>query len=73
MKSLKIYESLEKIISSPNNSEKSWVWEQYDQTVMGDTIQKPGGDAGVVRVHGTNKAIAAINNNVYIKTSIIVL
>jgi phosphoribosylformylglycinamidine (FGAM) synthase-like enzyme len=26
---------------------------------MGDTIQKPGGDAGVVRVHGTNKAIAA--------------
>ena len=30
-----------------------------DHTVMGDTIQKPGGDAGVVRVHGTNKAVAA--------------
>ena len=32
-------------------------WQQYDHTVMGDTIQKPGGDAGVVRVHGTNKAV----------------
>ena len=35
------------------------VWQQYDHTVMGDTIQKPGGDAGVVRVHGTKKAVAA--------------
>ena len=38
---------------------KEWIWQQYDHTVMGDTIQKPGGDSGVVRVHGTNKAIAA--------------
>ena len=38
---------------------KEWIWQQYDHTVMGDTIQKPGGDAGVVRVHGTNKAVAA--------------
>ena len=44
---------------SPNNSEKSWVWEQYDHTVMGDTIQKPGGNAGVIRIHKTQKAIAA--------------
>ena len=50
--------SLKKILLSPNNSEKSWVWEQYDNTVMGDTIQIPGGDAGVVRIHGKNKAIA---------------
>ena len=57
-KSLKIYESLKKILMSPNNSEKSWVWEQYDQTVMGDTIQKPGGDSGVIRIHGKNKGIA---------------
>ena len=52
-------ERIKKILMSPNNSEKSWVWEQYDHTVMGDTIQKPGGDAGVVRVHGTTKAVAA--------------
>ena len=51
-------ESLKKILMSPNNSEKSWVWEQYDQTVMGDTIQKPGGDSAVVRVHGKNKGVS---------------
>ena len=54
----KIYESLEKILMSPNNSEKSWVWEQYDQTVMGDSIQKSGGDSGVIRIHGKNKGVA---------------
>ena len=57
-KSLKICDSLKKILTSPNNSEKSWVWEQYDQTVMGDTVQKPGGDSAVVRIHGKNKGIA---------------
>ena len=58
-KKLKITEILKKVISSPNVCSKEWIWEQYDHTVMGDTIQKPGGDAGVVRVHGTQKAIAA--------------
>jgi len=53
-----LYESLKKILTSPNNSEKSWVWEQYDQTVMGDSIQKPGGDAGIIRIHGKNKGVA---------------
>jgi len=57
-KSLKIFDSFKKILISPNNSEKSWVWEQYDSTVMGDTVQKPGGDSGVVRIHGKNKGIA---------------
>ena len=58
-KSLKINDCLKKILSNPNISEKKWVWEQYDHTVMGDTIQKPGGDSGVVRIHGSNKAVAA--------------
>jgi phosphoribosylformylglycinamidine synthase subunit PurL len=57
-RSFEILESLKKILMSPNNSDKSWVWEQYDQTVMGDTIQKPGGDSAVVRIHGKNKGIA---------------
>ena len=56
---LQIIEVLKKIISSPNICSKEWIWEQYDHTVMGDTIQKPGGDAGVVRVHGSEKAVAA--------------
>ena len=59
LNSLKILNVLEKILSHPNICSKEWIWQQYDHTVMGDTIQKPGGDSGVVRVHGTNKAIAA--------------
>ena len=59
LKKLKIKDVLKKILSNPNICSKEWIWQQYDHTVMGDTIQKPGGDAGVVRVHGTNKAVAA--------------
>ena len=58
-KTLKILNVLNKILSNPNVCSKEWIWQQYDHTVMGDTIQKPGGDAGVVRIHGTNKAVAA--------------
>ena len=59
LNNLKIIEVLKKILSNPNVCSKEWIWQQYDHTVMGDTIQKPGGDSGVVRIHGTNKAIAA--------------
>ena len=55
---IKIISALKKILASPNSCEKRWVWEQYDHTVMTDTIQKPGGDSAVVRVHGKNKAVA---------------
>ncbi len=55
---LNIFECLKKLLMTPNNSEKSWVWEQYDQTVMGDTVQKPGGDSAVIRIHGKNKGVA---------------
>jgi len=55
----KIKDVLKKILSNQNICSKEWIWQQYDHTVMGDTIQKPGGDSGVVRVHGTNKAVAA--------------
>ena len=58
-KNLKVINILNKILSSPNICSKEWIWEQYDHTVMGDTIQKPGSDSGVVRIHGTNKAVAA--------------
>ena len=59
IKNLKIIDVLKKILANPNVCSKEWIWQQYDHTVMGDTIQKPGGDAGVVRVHGTDKAVAA--------------
>ena len=59
LKNLKILDVLKKVLSHPNVCSKEWIWQQYDHTVMGDTIQKPGGDSGVVRVHGTDKAVAA--------------
>jgi phosphoribosylformylglycinamidine synthase II len=59
LKNLKIIDTLKKVLSHPNVCSKEWIWQQYDHTVMGDTIQKPGGDSGVVRVHGTEKAVAA--------------
>ena len=58
-KKIKIKDVLKKILSNQNICSKEWIWQQYDHTVMGDTIQKPGGDSGVVRVHGTKKAVAA--------------
>ena len=47
-----------KLMASPNLASRRWVWQQYDQSVGGDTVQRPGGDAAVVRVHGTRKALA---------------
>src|SRR5215218_26639 len=47
-----------KLMASPNLASRRWVYEQYDQSVGANTIQRPGGDAAVVRVHGTRKALA---------------
>jgi phosphoribosylformylglycinamidine synthase len=47
-----------KLMGSPNLASRRWVWEQYDQSVGADTVQRPGGDAGVVRIHGSKKALA---------------
>ena len=58
-KKFKLNNVIKKILGLPNVCSKEWIWEQYDHTVMGDTIQKPGADAGVVRIHGTNKAVAS--------------
>ncbi len=46
------------MIESPDLCSRRWIWEQYDHMVMGDTVGRPGGDAALVRVHGTNKALA---------------
>lgn len=54
----KILPSLKTILAAPDMCSRRWVWEQYDHTVMADTVQIPGGDAAVVRVHGTNKGLA---------------
>ncbi len=51
-------DALTRLLASPDLCCKRWVWEQYDHMVMADTLQRPGGDAAVVRVHGTNKGLA---------------
>src|SRR5207248_9679213 len=47
-----------KLMASPALASRRWVWEQYDQSVGANTVQCPGGDAAVVRVHGSKKALA---------------
>jgi phosphoribosylformylglycinamidine synthase len=50
--------ALLKLLGSPDLCSRRWIWEQYDHMVGADTVQRPGGDAAVVRVHGTAKALA---------------
>jgi phosphoribosylformylglycinamidine synthase II len=58
LKKIKLEEALLKILSSPNQSDKSWVTDQYDQMVMCDTAQRSGSDAAIIRIHNKEKAIA---------------
>jgi phosphoribosylformylglycinamidine synthase subunit PurL len=46
-----------KLMASPAIASRRWIWEQYDSQVGGDTVQT-GGDAAIVRIHGTNRGLA---------------
>ena len=50
--------ALQNMLSCPDLSSRRWVWEQYDNSVMADTVRKPGGDAAIVRIHGSNRGLA---------------
>ncbi|OPY93972.1 phosphoribosylformylglycinamidine synthase II [Bradyrhizobium sacchari] len=50
--------ALEKLIGTPDMCSKRWVWEQYDHVILGNTMQRPGGDAAVVRVQDGPKGLA---------------
>ncbi len=58
LKKINVEDALIKILSSPNHSDKSWVTNQFDQSVMCDTAQKSGSDAAIIRIHNKDKAIA---------------
>jgi phosphoribosylformylglycinamidine synthase len=47
-----------KLIGSPDHSSRRWVYEQYDYLIQGNTLQRPGGDAGVIRVEEGPKGLA---------------
>jgi phosphoribosylformylglycinamidine synthase len=49
---------LERLLVSPALASKRWIWEQYDHLVMGNTIKRPGGDAALIRVSSSGKALA---------------
>jgi len=53
-------EAVLKLMSAPDMASKRWLWEQYDRHVMADTLEdsSTGADAGIVRVHGSKKALA---------------
>lgn len=52
-----VLENLKSLIQNPDLASKKWIYEQYDSQVMNDTISSRG-DAAIVRVHGTKKALA---------------
>ncbi len=58
IKKINIEDALIKILSSPNHSNKNWITEQFDQMVMGDTSQRSGSDAAIIRIHNKDKSIA---------------
>ena len=51
-------DALRILLGAPNYCARAWVFEQYDSQVMADTVAVPGGSAGVIRVHGTDKMLA---------------
>ncbi|WP_193371418.1 phosphoribosylformylglycinamidine synthase subunit PurL [Pelagibius marinus] len=56
--SVKPAEALKRLMATPDLCSKRWIWEQYDHMVMADTVARPGGDAAVVRIHGSNRGLA---------------
>ena len=50
--------ALKILMGCPDLASRRWVWEQYDHMVMADTAQRPGGNAAVVRLHKSNRALA---------------
>ncbi len=55
---VKVKDAILKLLNSPNICSKKWIWEQYDRTIMANTLNEAGGDAGIVRIENTKKAIA---------------
>ncbi len=55
-------EALLHLLACPDLCAKNWIWEQYDHMVMGDTVERPGGDAGVLRIHNSNRGLAVTSD-----------
>jgi phosphoribosylformylglycinamidine synthase len=51
-------DALLRLLASPDLCSRRWVWEQYDHVILGNTVQRPGGDAAVIRIKEGPKALA---------------
>jgi phosphoribosylformylglycinamidine synthase subunit PurL len=54
--------ALKTLIACPDLASKRWIWEQYDHLVMGRTVQRPGGDAAVVALPESQRALALVTD-----------
>ena len=59
-----IADALLKMLGGPDLSSRRWVWEQYDTLIQGNSLQLPGGDAGVVRIDGHKTKALAFSSDV---------
>ena len=57
-------DALLRLVGSPALSSRRWVYEQYDTLIQGNSLQRPGGDAGVIRVEGHEKKALAFSSDV---------
>jgi phosphoribosylformylglycinamidine synthase subunit PurL len=55
---MSLADALERLLATPDLCSKRWVWEQYDHVILGNTVQRPGGDAAVVRINDGPRALA---------------
>ena len=53
-----VADALTKLVGTPDLCSRRWVFEQYDHVILGNTVQRPGGDAAVVRINAGPKALA---------------
>ena len=59
-----VADALIKMLDGPDLSSRRWVYEQYDTMIQGNSLQRPGGDAGVVRVEGHETKALAFSSDV---------
>ena len=69
LSNLNIENMIDNLFKNLNYLEKSWVFNQYDSTVMGDTIKEPGQSSGIIKLHDSDKVIGATTdcNPLYIR------
>lgn len=64
IKQVDLQEALLKLVGSADQSSRRWVYEQYDTLIQGNSLVRPGADAGVIRVEGNPRKALAFTSDV---------